>query len=233
MTHPSPQLEYATASPGFRAAQVRRWTGMAIAGLLLAGALLLVPRYLAHAGMLLQQRQLRSSFAQTAQVVFTNDPGEVKKLLVKPTRYHATPTGEAAYLVSDDWMQFYSRLGGGYQTSGTIFVGQLQTKDGRRALLSIDLNFATAGKGQWATIGAHLVEPGTSYRSPRAAFPFAVRGDGGHVFLDPGDTLVVYAAKVDPNDPSHFTIDYDLNGKRQMIDGWLDDVWMVVLETRD
>ncbi len=82
-------------------------------------------------------------------------------------------------------------------------------------------------------MGARLVEPGTSYRSPKASFPSAVRGDGGHIPLTPGDTLVVYAAQVDPKDLSHFTIDYTLNGDRHTIDGWLDDVWMVVLESRN
>ncbi len=232
MIEPSPQLDYAAASPGFHAARVRRWVAIVTAGLLLVVALLLVPRYLAHARVLLQQRQVRAWSAPPTQVVFTNDPNEVKRLLVKPTRYLATPAGAAAYLVSDDWMRFYSRLGGGYQTSGTVFVGELQTKDGRRALLSLDMNLLKTGNRQWASIGAHMVEPGTSYRSPKAASPSAVRG-GGNILFDLGDTLVVYAAKVDPNDPSHFTIDYDLNGKRQTIDGWLDDVWMVILETRD
>ncbi|HEV2296718.1 MAG TPA: hypothetical protein VGR35_22950 [Tepidisphaeraceae bacterium] len=233
MTDRSTQLEYAAASRDFAAARMRRWIAIAIAGLLLACALLLVPRYLRHAQLLLQQRQMRSWYAPPTQVVFTNDPAQVKKLLMPPTRYQATPAGGAAYLVNDDWMNFYSPLGGGYQSSGTVFVGELQTKDGRRALLSIDMGVAAAGNRQWATMSARLVEPGTSYRSPRAVYPSAVRGDGGHIFFDPGDTLVVYAAVVDPNDPSHFTIDYALNGTRHTIDGWLDDVWMVVLESRD
>lgn len=233
MSESSPQLEYAAAPTGFRAARVRRWFTIAIAGLLLGGALLLVPRYVGHARVLLQQRQLRTWPAAPELVVFTNDPAEVKKLLAKPTRYLATPAGDAAFLVSDDWMQFYSRLGGGYQTSGTILVGELQTKDGRRALLSIDLNLNVAGNRQWATMDAHLVEPGTSYRSPKPSFSSAVRGGGGHIYLSPGDTLIVYAAQVDPKDFSHFTIDYTLNGNRHTIDGWLDDVWMVVLESRN
>ena len=32
-----------------------------------------------------------------------------------------------------------------------------------------------------------------------------------------------YAGQLDPNDPSHFTIDYELNGVRNVIDGWLTD----------
>ena len=32
-----------------------------------------------------------------------------------------------------------------------------------------------------------------------------------------------YAGQLDPMNPSHLTIDYDLNGHRSTIDGWLDN----------
>ena len=37
----------------------------------------------------------------------------------------------------------------------------------------------------------------------------------------------------DPADPSHFTIDYDLNGTRHTVDGWLEDDEFVKMELRN
>jgi hypothetical protein len=39
----------------------------------------------------------------------------------------------------------------------------------------------------------------------------------------PGKSLRFYAGQADPKDPSHFTIDYDFDGQRGTIDGWLTD----------
>jgi hypothetical protein len=39
----------------------------------------------------------------------------------------------------------------------------------------------------------------------------------------PEHNVRFYAGQLDPNDPSHFTIDYELNGARNVIDGWLTD----------
>jgi hypothetical protein len=48
-------------------------------------------------------------------------------------------------------------------------------------------------------------------------------GKGGEVRLDAKDQFRFYAGQPDPNDPSHFTIDYDLDGKRGRIHGRLKD----------
>ena len=41
--------------------------------------------------------------------------------------------------------------------------------------------------------------------------------------IEYGNRLRVYAGQADPNDPSHFTIAYDLDGRAGTIDGWLRD----------
>ena len=42
----------------------------------------------------------------------------------------------------------------------------------------------------------------------------------------------LYAGQPDPNDKSHFTLAYTLNGKPGTIDGWLNDDDTVKLEVR-
>jgi hypothetical protein len=41
------------------------------------------------------------------------------------------------------------------------------------------------------------------------------------VQLGAGEGLTVYAGHADPNDPTHMIIDYDIDGKKGIIDGWL------------
>lgn len=40
-------------------------------------------------------------------------------------------------------------------------------------------------------------------------------------FSPQAQRVKVYAGQVDPNDPSHFTIDYEVDGLRKTVDGWL------------
>jgi hypothetical protein len=51
--------------------------------------------------------------------------------------------------------------------------------------------------------------------------------------LGENDRLTLYAGQPDPNDRSHLTIDYDINGQHGVIDGRLDDYGRVVMTIRD
>jgi hypothetical protein len=231
MTDPSAQLEYAPAPHG-PGRGTRRVVKIALAALLIAGGVLLLPRYLRHAQVLLAQRQFRTATAlPTTQVIYENDPVESKKLLAPPTRYTIGPSGEAL-LIDNAWQSFYARLGGGYHTAGTVFVGELRTKDGRPCIISIDLSLMSLGPQHWASMGARAIIPGKSYRSPEP-ITTASRGDGSSILFRSGDKLRIYAAQRDPADPSHFTVDYDLNGMRHIIDGWMEDVGYVIMEQRN
>jgi hypothetical protein len=42
----------------------------------------------------------------------------------------------------------------------------------------------------------------------------------------------IFAGQPDPNDPTHFTIDYAFNGQRNTIDGWVLNDGGVKLEPR-
>jgi hypothetical protein len=205
---------------------------LAIPVLLIVAAAMLAPRFLRHASILLAQRQLRAHAAPPTQVVYEDDPAEAKKLARHPG-YTSNDAQTLAYLVSVDWMNFYAARGGGYQSWGTVYLGELQTKDGRRVLCSLDLSISNSGTQHWASIGARMIEPGTTYRSPKPVSPCWTRGDGGSIALNKEDTLRVYAGQRDPNDASHVTIDYVLNGTTHTIDGWLEDTGFMRLEVRE
>lgn len=61
----------------------------------------------------------------------------------------------------------------------------------------------------------------------------AADGKPPEIRLDPKDQFRFYAGQPDSADPSHFTIDYDLDGKRGTIDGRLKDDGTVSLEPRE
>jgi hypothetical protein len=55
---------------------------------------------------------------------------------------------------------------------------------------------------------------------------------GGGLTLDAGGNFRLYAGQPDPADDSHFTIRYELNGKSDIIDGWLMSDETVNLQVR-
>ena len=233
MTEPSAHLDYAPTTDAPRAARVRRWVKLAIPALLILTAVMLAPRFLRHASLLVAQRQVRAHAAPPTQVVYENDPAEVKKLLAAQAGYASDAAQTEAFLVSAAWMQFHGMRGGGYQSSGTVYLGELRTKDGRRVLCSLDLSLSSQPTQRWGSIVARMIEPGTTYRSPRHVSPTIGRGDGSSIAFKAGDTLRIYAGQRDPNDPSHVTIDYVLNGTTHTIDGWLEDIGFMRLELRE
>ena len=234
MTESSPQLEYAPAPHGLHPVRLRRWLKLAAAALLVLGAVFLIPRYANHASVLLLQRRVITHAAPPQQVIFDSDAAEVAKLLKPPSVYISDPGATSAFVVSDEWMSFHNKLtGGGYHSSGTVFAGELRTKAGRRVLCGIDLAITPAAPNRWVSMSARMIEPGTTYRSPRPVSPSVVRGDGGQVMVAQDDTLRVYAGQRDPANESHVTIDYVLNGTRHTIDAWLEDEGTLLMESRD
>jgi hypothetical protein len=57
-------------------------------------------------------------------------------------------------------------------------------------------------------------------------------GNPGQLTVQYSDQLRLYAGQIDPADPSHFTIAYDLDGQTSVIDGWLKADGSVVLQPK-
>lgn len=234
MTEPSQHIEYAPLTPVGRAARLRRWMLPAVLGLLIIGAVWVAPKLIAYATMLHRQRQCLEYAAPATQVVLETGPAEAKTLLTDP-RYATNAKGTIAYLIPPVWMAYYTPLGGGFETSGTVFLHERTTRDGTRCLVGVDVNLLPLlnTPRRCASLGAHLIEPGSAFRNPRLGLSMT-RGDGSQIMFDPAaDRLTIYAGQIDPADASHFTIDYDLNGVRHTLDGWLVDATEVKIEARD
>ncbi len=232
MIDPSTQLDYVKTPPLHRSARVRRWMVTAGFAALLMVALWLVPRSYRHVQLLKWQERCLTYAAPATEPVYDNDPAEAKRLLTLPRTYLADPRDGATFRLPIEWIQFYMAAGFGPQSSGTVFLHQRSTPRGQRRLVAIDLVFNPLSHERIITMSERVLVPATPLRGPRAE-PSTIRGDGLLIPVSPTDRLRVFAGQPDPNDASHFTIEYDLNGTRHVLDGWLVDEATIKIEERN
>ena len=113
------------------------------------------------------------------------------------------------------------------------FLGGRTSAGGNTRLIVVSTHNGFAdeeGVHRWVPL-THLVgTPATSNPASRITFqsfpPL-------HVRLTMTDRLRLFAGQPDPNDPSHFTIGYELNDVPGTIDGWLQDDDRLKFEYRD
>jgi hypothetical protein len=132
----------------------------------------------------------------------------------------------------------------GLQSQGTLFLGERRSPAGNRRLVAVDLRTSWNNKGHWyATVEKRAVVPGTFRADPRETWggPPAddltttnLVGQREDLFIfDWNRKVTLYAGRPDPADPSHFTIDYAVDYRRETIDGWLRDDDAVDLKLRN
>jgi hypothetical protein len=232
VTESAPQLEYGRATPLYRSS--RWWTKAIVACLLVVVAILLVPRYLRHTQLLYWQRHCLTHHAPPDRVIFENDPEQAQRLLNGPDGYDGD-VQNGAFLFPTVWRRFYQGVSGGLiASSGTAFLGERVTPAGQRVLVAVDLFLTAPGPNiTTASFGVSVVTPGTSYRRPHPLPAATAVGDGRYVGLYAADRFRVFAGQRDAADGSHFTIEYDLNGKHHTLDGWLEDDQTVKIEIRE
>jgi hypothetical protein len=226
---PTPAIEYAPPLP-----RHRRWVRRGFLPLLAAAALVSAywwgPPFwfrlqLAHA-----ERQCRSYIAAPAAIAYTEDPEDVKRLAAIPAGYRPGPAGEGSmFLVPPAWSKFYGLLSPpGFQSRGTVFLHERRTPAGRRLLVAIDYlgdDFLHA-ENHWIDVSEFQVrafELGGPF-----SLPVEVQSDQvtRELYTPDGrrETLRLYAGQPDPNDPTHFTITWELTDDppaRGVLDGWV------------
>jgi hypothetical protein len=146
--------------------------------------------------------------------------------LLARDRYTSAPYGDAC-LVPSVWTRFYSAGGGGFQSFGTAFLHERTAPNGTRRLVAVDLPPMHAMRAPLTirlfTVGSLLRPPTELRTSSRGSLPTYRAAVLGRV----------YAGQPDPNDPSHFTIEYEVDDHPRILDGWLRDDDTVVIESRD
>ena len=129
---------------------------------------------------------------------------------------NTTPTASLASLPPECWKGYYGLVSGtGFKSDGTAFLHERFTPLGHPRIVAVD------------------VELQNRIRSPSAADPIS-RTEGVTFSKELSSTnwqglvgwynsVKIYGGRTDAANPSHFTIDADIDGRRRLIDGWITD----------
>lgn len=202
-----------------------RW---AICLLVVAGALLYCgrrwgPGWWKRAQFLRVERECMDYTAPPDLVMFTTDPDEGKRLAAT-AGYKNPRLALGVWYVPPLWKEYPH---GGWEP-GPAFLHRRSRPDGQERLVAIDMSGHLRGGA--LNFYVRLIVPATWRRDTevkREGQPYLSMGLYG------ADRVRVFAGQPDPDNPSHFTIGYTLNGVPGTIDGWLLDDDTVSLRPRE
>ena len=201
------------------------------------------PRFWRHAKLLYWQHEAMIFQPPDRQVVYDDDPAHYRKLLDSGEFDELTGSysGSTAIRLEPTWYEFadLSLADDRVVMSATLFLHELRNGKGESRLVEIEGGIPRwvldgplpAGSRQSFALWCRVMRPAGVFSDPRelSMTPFQVQCDS----YSPTDRLKWYAGHVDPNDTSHLTIDYELNGNSFTVDGWLRDDDTVALKIRD
>jgi hypothetical protein len=175
--------------------------------------------------------------APATQVLYDDDPKAAAKLLQSRADYLSLTTGQhtpgssVALRHPVCWdryimMSYFSAL----PPTPVLFLHERSTKRGTRRLVCV--TFEGWVGGDLPFLGERSFEPVSllgGHRSGLGVFPWFI-GDAAELsgLAKAGGAVTVqkirfYAGQFDPSDQSHFTVEFENDGKKGIIDGWLLD----------
>ena len=208
MTEPSAQLEYAPPPPLHRRKVVRRVV-MAVALLVLVGwGWVMIPRYWINAQTAMRHRQWMRYTRPPTTIAF-EPPGPKANELFRPgTGYIMRPGG------------VFHETGVGGVHHNAVFLHGRKRPDGQQRVVWVSMGYLRTDRLRLRLDGEILVpatiaQPGLRLPTSHAGLP----EDGA------GQPPRIYAGQPDPNDASHFTMQYEFEseGRSGVIHGWLRD----------
>jgi hypothetical protein len=203
-------LDYAKAPPWRRRKSVRRAIAAGVLALILLAALKFARPAWDHARLLHYQSRCLKHAKPPDNIVFDSD-------------------SQSAY-ISNEWDRFYALFSppGGFQ-DGTVFVQELRRPDGTARLVAMTLGRPLHDLA--VDFDVHVIKPGTLWSRPSLCHYQTWRTIFVRPFTDDHRTTI-FAGQCDPINHSHFTIDYNYDGKAGTIDGWLQSDDTILLEPR-
>jgi hypothetical protein len=200
----TPQLNYAPPPPMHYRRSFRRWVyGVVLLGLVVSGWWWVPPAW-RRAELLYWQHQCLGYAPAADQVAYEED------YAIKPGPAVPTPWSKFYYLYS--WP--------GALSTGTLFVHRMQKPDGEVRLVALDI---VDYLGQKYT-DARVFVPGNLFANP-------MEFDNPVPYF-PADKSKVFAGRIDPTDPTHFTVKTLEDGREQTYDGWLQNDERIVFGER-
>jgi hypothetical protein len=207
-------LDYATARSGRRSALLQRAVLVLFIGLAIASATPLALSSLRHTRM-------RRYFDQCAQM----SPAAVTyREVISP----ATRPAPVPYMPAP-WSNLNIDLGSTPISLGTLFLHEMHVPNGSSFLIGMDLVNWRATDSQSVLMQTHaraVLPPG------RGAPRYGPATDPSLLLPRWRQNLILHGGRMDPKDPTHFTIEYELDDTQGIIDGWLKGEGAIELELR-
>ena len=211
----APPLEYGHARPRFRRKPLVKPLLILLCVVLLVGGTLAVSWRL----KLLSTQQRMLDYAPSPQTVaYEEDPGESARLLKSPGYRRGMLKKSSAYLEPPEWEPYRAAFGRG-DNGYLLFAHERTHPSGGRRLLMVFLYTQRFEEDHTTlTFGSVSVVPATFVGD--AADRMVVTGTL-NMHLADDDEVRFFSGQVHVSDASKFTIDCDVNGKRNVIDGVL------------
>lgn len=185
-----------------------------------------------QAQLVYYQQLCLSQTLPAGRIVYEERPADARQL-VNQLQYRSSPAG-GAYYFDPDWARFNALLAPpGVAPNATLFLHRLRTPDGRSRLVAVELlTVRSIGTARALDFSVHVIEPG--YLSSPKDLSAGAGLVLGQVIVSSQSTLRLFAGRNDPDNPSHFVIEYQEDDSRhRTMDGWLRDDDTVALEPRD
>jgi hypothetical protein len=189
--------------------------------------------------MLYLQHQCMIHTAPPTQIVFTNDPLEMPKLLASASSCRSVwqTSTQGVQTSSQDvardipeWKAFSTPFIQ-IPTAGTVFCHRLTSPAGHVRLVGLDLVLVNISD---TPVKFDVMTAATVLEAASAVtLPAQCTGMEGELVLTLNrGTTTVYAGQLDPADASHFTFVYRYGDQDTLVDGWLNDDDTVSLQRR-
>ncbi len=225
MSDPPPQLDYTGRAPWHRRRGARRAL-ILVAGILLGLSLWRFgPEAIQRTQLLLLQHKAMAYSAPLGTVAFTVDKEHAKKCMAlggyaSSDEYHAA-------LIVTPWKDFYAKYSPPGGSAPIAFCHELVSPGGHHRLVVVNIGDRSSFEVSSISLTPGVFIPGSLMSAPMQRL---MSGFGTTI---PGYGTTIYVGQVDPADASHFTIEIDLAGSHDTIDGYLLDNDTVTLDPRD
>jgi hypothetical protein len=223
-------LEYEERQPLYRRRGPRQAFGLIISAILLPFGWYYVPS-LKDLTVASWHRQCASYRAPPGQVIYDDDPATYAQLLGSANYVGNVLRQDRPYAMRDnpEW-QGLSKARYGSRVAPVAYVGSRTSPGGNRRLVGVQ--FGTLSDPTWNRFMFIPYVETTNATGLRTTSLGAANGPQLELFRHSGDDLRVLDGQSDPNDPSRFTIDVQINGTTHTIDGQLHDNDTVTLMPR-
>jgi len=234
-----PHIDYAPARKG----RERRGIARVVIGSLLLAAIVVGswmwgPAACERIKLLYWQRGALEHAAGADQIVFDNDPSRIRTLVSANGFEEAQWTAPPSVFAPDRAWQNFNRLYSppGRRDAPVLFVHERRNSRGEARLVVVERGWPErtlgdpSGRGAYFVLSCLVIRPGSALAAPLELSDSAeyVDANARPVTL----TLRWYAGQCDPADDSHFTVDFQFDGKPGVLDGWLLDSDTVRLRVR-